>query len=300
MQVLEAELVGIDSDLLHKLPPEVARQLSQKAIVTAAAQTAGNGVAAPMDLLRRTTSKNSGREFASESQQYTPYEHPGALGRNLSVNTNSSRRVSKTPSSLAGPNDGWRFTNDEVATHPQNTWQYPSESGAAFKGLNYGSNSPPQPQMDPAGLKYATKQVQQEYRHMQEAGEEEEPPQWNVHQHVAPVTDSQAAEMYHKSMDWRQRNKLRWGLAHTVCRCAYAIHPIHLPNVKSMWCCCQCAICLGAEVEQTSDDMDCTCRALSLNVTFTRQMLLPCACHPKHRPIAATCCCLPCLSLPNV
>lgn len=208
-QVLEAELVGIDSDLLNKLPPEVARQLSQRAIVTAAAQTASDGPAASIDLLRRTTSKNSGREFVSEAQSYSAYEHPDVLGRNLSVNTSSSRRVSKTPSSLAGPNEGWRFTNDEVAT--QNIWQNTADSnGAAFKGLNYGSNSPPQQQLDPAGLKYATKQVQQEYRNMQEAGtEEEEPLQWNVHQHVAPVTDSQAAEMYNKSMDWRQRNKLR-------------------------------------------------------------------------------------------
>ena len=196
--------MGIDSDLLHKLPPEVARQLSQRAIVTAAAQTAGNSPAASMDLLRRTTSKNSGRDFASDPA----YDQSNVLGRNLSVNTSSSRRVSKTPSSLAAPSEGWRFTNDEVAT--QNIWQNTADSnGAAFKGLNYGSNSPPQQQLDPAGLKYATKQVQQEYRNMQEAGTEEEPLQWNVHQHVAPVTDSQAAEMYNKSMDWRQRNKLR-------------------------------------------------------------------------------------------
>lgn len=208
VQVLEAELVGIDSDLLQKLPPEVARQLSQRAIVTAAAQTAGSGAAASMDLLRRTTSHNSGRDSLTDQQRYAAYEDPGALGRNLSVSTSPSRRVSKAPSSVAAPSDGWRFTNDEVAS--QNIWQHPSESGAAaFKGLNYGSNSPAQQQPDPAGLKYATKQVQQEYRHMQEAGEEEEELQWNVHQHVAPITDSQAAEMYNKSMDWRQRNKLR-------------------------------------------------------------------------------------------
>lgn len=159
-QVLEAELVGIDSDLLQKLPPEVARQLSQRAIITAAAQTADNGVAAPMDLLRRTTSRNSGSNYASESDRAPPNEYgPAALYRNLSVNTSSNRRVSKTPSSLAAPNDGWRFTNDEVAS--QNTWHNPREatSGAAFQGLNYGSSSPPQQQLDPAGLKYATKQV---------------------------------------------------------------------------------------------------------------------------------------------
>ena len=158
--MLEAELVGIDSDLLQKLPPEVARQLSQRAIVTAAAQTADNGVAAPMDLLRRTTSRNSGSYYMPDSDRPPPNEYdPAALHRHLSVNTSSNRRVSKTPSSVAAPSDGWRFTNDEVAS--QNLWHHPREatSGAAFQGLNYGSTSPPQQQLDPAGLKYATKQV---------------------------------------------------------------------------------------------------------------------------------------------
>ena len=208
VQALEAELVGIDSELLHKLPPEVARQLSQRAIVSAAAETAGRG-AAPVDLLRRTTSRNSAQtqSILSTDEPSPQAEHgPAGLGRNLSVNTSTNRRVSKTPSSLAGPNEGWRFTDDDVAS--QNTWRNQGEGEAPFKGLNY-KGSPP-PKLDPAGLKYATQESQQEYRDLQEAGVEEQAMEWNVHQHVRPITDSEAAEMYNKSMDWKHRNALRY------------------------------------------------------------------------------------------
>jgi hypothetical protein len=209
VQALEAELVGIDSDLLHKLPPEVARQLSQRAIVSAAAETAGRGTA-PVDLLRRTTSRNSAQTqsvLSTDEQSPQVEQGPaGGLGRNLSVNTSTNRRVSKTPSSLAGPNEGWRFTDDDVAS--QNNWRSQREGEAPFKGLNYKGSPPPKP--DPAGLKYATQESQQEYRDLQEAGVEEQAMEWNVHQHVRPITDSEAAEMYNKSMDWKHRNALRY------------------------------------------------------------------------------------------
>lgn len=208
VQALEAELVGIDSDLLHKLPPEVARQLSQRAIVSAAAETAGQGTA-PVDLLRRTTSRNSAQaQSALSADQYASQaesEHPGALGRNLSVNTSNNRRVSKTPSSLAGPNEGWRFTEDDAAS--QGNWRNQRDGETPFKGLNYKGSPPSKP--DPAGLKYATEESQREYRDLQEAGVEEQAMEWNVHQHVRPITDSEAAEMYNKSMDWKHRNALR-------------------------------------------------------------------------------------------
>lgn len=208
VQALEAELVGIDSDLLHKLPPEVACQLSQRAIVSAAAETAGRGTA-PVDLLRRTTSRNSAQtqSFLSTDEQSPQVEQgPAAvLGRNLSVNTSTNRRVSKTPSSVAGPNEGWRFTDDDVAS--QNNWQNQRDCEAPFKGLNYKGSPPAKP--DPAGLKYATQESQQEYRDLQAAGAEEQAMEWNVHQHVRPITDSEAAEMYNKSMDWKHRNALR-------------------------------------------------------------------------------------------
>ena len=195
-------MVGIDSDLLHKLPPEVARQLSQRAIVTAAADTANRGDA-PVDLLRRTTSRNSAQGYSAPSEQHTGRYEQGPLSRNLSVNTSPNRRVSKTPSSVAGPNEGWRFTEDDIAS--QNQWR--GGDAAPFKGLNYKGSPPPKP--DPAGLKYATEASQREFRDMQEAGGEEQELEWTVHQHTRPITDSEAAEMYHKSMDWKHRNALR-------------------------------------------------------------------------------------------
>ncbi|KAL0040299.1 hypothetical protein WJX77_002656 [Trebouxia sp. C0004] len=208
-KALEAELVGIDTDLLHKLPPEVARQLSQRAIVSAAAETAGRGTA-PVDLLRRTTSRNSVQtQSVLSTHEHSPQveQRPaGGLACNLSVNTSTNRRVSKTPSSLAGPNEGWRFTDDDVAS--QNNWRNQREGEAPFKGLNYKGSPPAKP--DPAGLKYATQESQQEYRGLQEAGVEEQAMEWNVHQHVRPITDSEAAEMYNKSMDWKHRNALRY------------------------------------------------------------------------------------------
>ena len=202
MQALEAELVGIDSDLLHKLPPEVARQLSQRAIVTAAADTANRGDA-PVDLLRRTTSRSSAQhQSVFGTEQQGTWSEPAPLGRNLSVNTSSNRRVSKTPSSVAGPNEGWRFTEDDIAS--QNQWR---NGDVPFKGLNYKSSPPPKP--DPAGLKYATEASQREFRDMQEAGGEEQALEWTVHQHTRPITDSEAGEMFHKSLDWKHRNALR-------------------------------------------------------------------------------------------
>ncbi len=207
MQALEAELVGIDSDLLQKLPPEVARQLSQRAIVSAAAETAGRGTA-PVDLLRRTTSRNSGQSqaAANENQQPTQAEPgPAVLGRNLSVNTSNNRRVSKSPSSVVGPNEGWRFTDDDVTS--QSNWRNQREGEAPFKGLNYKGGPPSKP--DPAGLNYATEESQREFRDLQEAGVEEQPMEWTVHQHTRPITDHEAAEMYNKSMDWKHRNALR-------------------------------------------------------------------------------------------
>lgn len=201
--------MGIDSDLLQKLPPEVARQLSQRAIVSAAAESAsrGAGGSASVDLLRRTTSRNSAQGHPMPGG-YLPAlqedQAPAALGRNLSVITSSNRRVSKTPSMLAS-NEGWRFTEDEVAS--QNAWRGQKDGEAPFKGLNY-KGSPP-PQLDPAGMKYATQESYREYRDQQEAGVEEQPLEWTVHQHTRPITDSEAAEMYHKSMDWKHRNALR-------------------------------------------------------------------------------------------
>lgn len=210
LQALEAELVGIDSNLLQKLPPEVARQLSQRAIVGAAAETAsrGAGGSASVDLLRRTTSRNSAQGhpvpegYLRGSQDD---QAPAALGRNLSVITSSNRRVSKTPSLLAN-NQGWRFTEDEIAS--QNAWRGQKDGEAPFKGLNYKGGPPPQ--LDPAGMKYATQESYKEYRDQQEAGVEEQPLEWTVHQHTRPITDSEAAEMYHKSMEWKHRNALRW------------------------------------------------------------------------------------------
>lgn len=210
LQALEAELVGIDSNLLQKLPREVARQLSQRAIVSAAAETAsrGAGGSASVDLLRRTTSRNSAQGhpmpegYLRESQDA---QAPAALGRKLSVITSSNRRVSKTPSLLAN-NEGWRFTEDEIAS--QNAWRGQNEE-APFKGLNYKGGPPPQ--LDPAGMKYATQESYREYRDQQEAGVEEQPLEWTVHQHTRPITDSEAAEMYHKSMEWKHKNALRWG-----------------------------------------------------------------------------------------
>ena len=208
MQALEAELVGIDSDLLNKLPPEVARQLSQRAIVTAAADTGSRGSAA-VDLLRRTTSRNSAQnQLAPIAEQHAPEAEQGAgvLARNLSVNTSPNRRVSKTPSSVAGPTEGWRFTDDDVAS--QNNWQNQRDGEAPFKGLNYRGSPPTKP--DPAGLKYATQESQREFRDLQEAGAEEQSMEWTVHQHTRPITDSEAAEMYNKSMDWKHKNALRY------------------------------------------------------------------------------------------
>ena len=210
VQALEAELVGIDSDLLQKLPPEVARQLSQRAIVSAAAESAsrGAGGSASVDLLRRTTSRNSAQGHSVPEgylQARQDDQAPASLGRNLSVVTSTNRRVSKTPSLLASNNEGWRFTEDEVAS--QSAWRGQKEGEAPFKGLNY-KGSPP-PKVDPAGMKYATQESFREYRDLQEAGVEEQPLEWTVHQHTRPITDSEAAEMYHKSMDWKHRNALR-------------------------------------------------------------------------------------------
>ena len=209
LQALEAELVGIDSDLLQKLPPEVARQLSQRAIVSAAAESAsrGAGGSASVDLLRRTTSRSStqgqpGHEAYLQASQ--DGQAPASLGRNLSVITSSNRRVSKTPSLLASNNEGWRLTEEEVAA--QNTWRE-KEGEAPFKGLNYKGGPPPK--LDPAGMKYATQESYREYKDLQDAGVEEQPLEWTVHQHTRPITDSEAAEMYHKSMDWKHRNALR-------------------------------------------------------------------------------------------
>ena len=209
VQALEAELVGIDSDLLQKLPPEVARQLSQRAIVSAAAESASRGAGgnASVDLLRRTTSRNSAQGHSVPEgylQARQDDQAPASLGRNLSVVTSTNRRVSKTPSLLASNNEGWRFTEDEVAS--QSAWRG-QEGEAPFKGLNY-KGSPP-PKVDPAGMKYATQESFREYRDLQEAGVEEQPLEWTVHQHTRPITDSEAAEMYHKSMDWKHRNALR-------------------------------------------------------------------------------------------
>lgn len=209
VQALEAELVGIDSDLLQKLPPEVARQLSQRAIVSAAAESAsrGAGGSASVDLLRRTTSRNPGQAHSThEGYLQAPQgdQAPAPLGRNLSVITSSNRRVSKTPSLLAN-NEGWRFTEDEVAS--QSGWRGQKDGEAPFKGLNYKASPPPK--VDPAGMKYATQESFREYRDLQEAGVEEQPLEWTVHQHTRPITDSEAAEMYHKSMDWKHRNALR-------------------------------------------------------------------------------------------
>ena len=210
VQALEAELVGIASELLHKPPPQVARQFSKRDIVTAAAETAGRGNA-PVDLLRRTTSRTSGQEQSSSDVQPQPVkaeQGPGALGRNLSVSMSPNRRVSKTPSSVAGPDEGWRFTQDDIAS--QNNWQSGRDAEAPFKGLNYRGSPPPKP--DPAGLKYATQENQREFRDMQEAGGEEQAMEWTVHQHTRPITDHEAAEMYNKSMDWKQKNALRYSL----------------------------------------------------------------------------------------
>ena len=202
--------MGIDSDLLHKLPPEVARQLSQRAIVSAAAESAsgGAGGSASVALLRRTTSRNAAQDQTGHEGYFTapaPDQAAGPLGRNLSVNTSSSRRMSKTPSSLAANQEGWRFSEDDVAS--QSAWRGQKEGDVPFKGLNYKGSPPPKP--DPAGLKYATQESYKEYREVQEAGGEEQPLEWTVHQHTRPITDSEAAEMYHKSMDWKHRNALR-------------------------------------------------------------------------------------------
>lgn len=219
--------MGIDSDLLHKLPPEVARQLSQRAIVSAAADSAsrGAGGTSSVDLLRRTTSRNSAQgQPAPEGYFRAPPPDDHTLGRNLSVNTSTNRRVSKTPSSLATNNEGWRFTEDDVAS--QNTWRGQKEGEAPFKGLNYKGSPPPKP--DPAGLKYATQESYREYREVQEAGGEEQALEWTVHQHTRPITDSEAAEMYHKSMDWKHRNALR---------CALYLHMHWVKALASRQCC---------------------------------------------------------------
>lgn len=241
MQALEAELVGIDSDLLNKLPPEVARQLSQRAIVTAAADTGSRGSAA-VDLLRRTTSRNSAQnQLAPIAEQHAPEAEQGAgvLARNLSVNTSPNRRVSKTPSSVAGPTEGWRFTDDDVAS--QNNWQNQRDGEAPFKGLNYRGSPPTKP--DPAGLKYATQESQREFRDLQEAGAEEQSMEWTVHQHTRPITDSEAAEMYNKSMDWKHKNALRYFYVASQQGHAYWLRHISSSSYSKTYCLSRCCLC---------------------------------------------------------